>query len=85
MKVIGDQVFYSTEETARLLGVTTRTVHRWLAEQGSTPKQVAGLKAYHSPTGRRFFRQKDIHDIVSRCWGVQLAPRTQRMPKSTHA
>lgn len=85
MKVIGEEIFYSTDEAARLLGVTPRTLHRWVTEHKTKTKHVIELKAYFSPTGRRFFKEKDIHAIVNRCWGIQLSPRRQRITGSNHA
>ncbi|HUC01444.1 MAG TPA: hypothetical protein VMA75_00875 [Candidatus Paceibacterota bacterium] len=68
--------FYNIEETARLLGITPRTLQRWTNchDEGSErPKHIKGLRPVHAPNGKKLFKEADILKAVSACFEMEVS------------
>ena len=69
---IGQHVFYSSEETARLLGVTARTLQKWATDESSRPENLKDLSPIMTPSGRRLFLADEIHAILGRIYRISF-------------
>jgi predicted site-specific integrase-resolvase len=68
--------FYNIEETAKLLGISSRTLSRWTSERENpedTPKHVGILRAVTAPNGKKLFREQDILKAVSECLAMEIS------------
>jgi hypothetical protein len=72
MKTIGQETFLSTEEAAKVLGITSRTLLRWACDEAGRPEHVPEIKFYIAPNGRRFFKTENIVEVVKKCYDVNL-------------
>lgn len=79
MKQICGHVFYSSDEAAKLLGVTPRTLQRWFSEDSAVRSQKAiDLNPVTELNGRRLFRSEEIHRLVEQTYGIRLDPAEVR-------
>jgi hypothetical protein len=69
---IGQHVFYSSEETARLLGVTARTLQKWATDENSRPETLRDLNPIMTPSGKRLFLGHEIHVILGRIYRIEF-------------
>lgn len=69
--------FYSVEETAKILGISKKTLYNWKgkAESNDSKPQTA-LHPVTAPNGRKYFREAEIIAVLSQCWGVEVTPAT---------
>ena len=63
--------FYSIDETAKLIGVTKRTLYNWKDDPLNDAKKKFSLSAVISPAGRKFFREEEIIILLLKSWGVK--------------
>ena len=74
MVTIQGTKFYNIEETAKLLGISTRTLSRWTTERDEDkPKHVAALRSVTAPNGKKLFREEDILRAVSSCLDMEIS------------
>lgn len=66
--------FYNIEETAKLLGISPRTLSRWTTEHDEDkPKHGATLRSATAPNGKKIFREEDILRAVSQCLDMEIS------------
>jgi len=65
--------FYSVEETARILGVSKKTLYNWKGKTDPIDSKMV-LHPVTAPNGRKFFREEEIIAVLSRCWGIEITP-----------
>jgi len=66
--------FYNVEETAKLLGISSRTLFRWTTDgDKEKPKYASALRSVTAPSGKRLFREEDILATVSTCLGMEVS------------
>jgi hypothetical protein len=66
--------FYNIEETAKLLGISSRTLSRWTTEgDREKPKHAPQLRPFTAPNGKKLFREDDILATVSGCLGMEIS------------
>ena len=87
MVTIDGVTFHNVEETAKLLGLTTRTLQRWSSEEDhSKPRHFAKLRFVATPNGKRLYRQENILKVVSECLGMELSEQSlQDLPNLAKA
>jgi DNA-binding transcriptional MerR regulator len=73
MRQISDAVFLSMEEVAHLLGVTARTIQRWIAKGENRPKHAPELTPCLFPDGKKYFRQEQIQTAYAALLGTPLS------------
>lgn len=74
MVTIQGTKFYNIEETAKLLGVSTRTLSRWTTEsKEGRPDHIATLRSVVTPSGKKLFREQDILTAVSQCLDMEVS------------
>ena len=76
MIVIQGTKFYNIEETAKLLGISSRTLSRWTLDErdvGDKPKHIGILRAVIAPNGKKLFREQDILKAVSECLKMEVS------------
>jgi hypothetical protein len=83
VEVVQGVRFYSIEETAKILGVTKRTLYNWnwknhAGRSGS--QQTPILRPVTSPSGRKFFREDEIITALSQCWGIEVTAEGLQNP-----
>jgi DNA-binding transcriptional MerR regulator len=69
---IGNYVFYSSEETAKLLGVTLRTLQKWATDDASRPDHLRDLNPITTPNGKRLFQADEIHTLLGRIYRIDF-------------
>jgi hypothetical protein len=92
MRRIDGITYFTVEESAVLLGITARTIQRWLSEPGNKPKHAPDLTPHLFPDGKKYFKQEDIRLAFTRALGAPLSDkaisdllessRPQKMPLS---
>ncbi|SRR6266481_4753273 len=73
MRRINGITYITIEEAAAMLGITTRTVQRWLSEPLKKPKHAPDLTPYLFPDGKKYFKQEEIQCAYARVLGTQLS------------
>jgi len=73
MKQIDGTMYFTVEELACLLGITVRTVQRWLSEPENKPSHAPNLTPYVFPDGRKYFKQQEIQEAYARVLGSPLS------------
>src|SRR5277367_2312945 len=73
MRRIDGITYFTVEEASRLLGITVRTIQRWLSEPQSKPKHAPELTLYLFPDGKKYVRQEEIKRAYARALGTQLS------------
>ena len=69
--------FYSLEETAKMLGITKRTLYNWTSEaEPNGPKHLPSLRAVVAPNGKKIFKEADILAAVSHCLEIDIRPES---------
>jgi transposase len=75
--------FYTVDETAKLLGVTKKTLYNWKSKpEPSGAKQLPVLHPVTAPNGRKYFREEEILAVLSQCWGIQVTPAALNNPQN---
>lgn len=72
MRRIDGTIYVTVEEAAVMLGITARTVQRWLSEP-QKPKHAPELKPFRFPDGKIYFKQEEIRCYYSRVLGTELS------------
>jgi len=83
MVTIGGVNFYNVDETATLLGISSRTLFRWTTDgDKERPKYASALRPVVAPNGKRLFREDDILATVSKCLGMKVSVQSLKdLPK----
>jgi DNA-binding transcriptional MerR regulator len=77
MVVIEGVKLYNIEETAELLGITTRTLQRWTTEgENDRPKHISTLRPVSAPNGKKLFKEEDILRVVSECLRIDVSAKS---------
>jgi predicted site-specific integrase-resolvase len=78
--------FYNVEETAKLLGISSRTLSRWTTDgDQERPEHAAPLRPVLTPNGKKLFREEDILATVSKCLGMKISVESMsELPKLAH-
>lgn len=75
MVIIQGTKFYSVEETAKMLGISKKTLYNWKGKtEPNNPKHLAVLHPVTAPNGRKYFREKEIIAVLSQCWEIDVTP-----------
>jgi excisionase family DNA binding protein len=72
MRRIDETTYITVEEAAVMLGITARTIQRWLSEPHK-PKHAPELNPYRFPDGKTYFKQEDIRRYYTRVLGTELS------------
>src|SRR5579863_6789809 len=75
MRRIDGLTYITVEEAAVMLGITARTIQRWLSEPHNKPKHAPELTPYLFPDGKKYFKQEDIQRAYARVLGTELSER----------
>jgi hypothetical protein len=75
MRRIDGVTYFTVEESALLLGVTARTIQRWLSEPHNKPKHAPELTPHLFPDGKKYFNQEEIQRAYFHALGTQLSDR----------
>lgn len=66
--------FYSVEETAKILGITKKTLYNWTSRaKSSSEGHGPVLRTVTAPNGRKFYREEAIIAVLSQFWGVDVS------------
>ncbi|MGB8478014.1 MAG: MerR family transcriptional regulator [Acidobacteriaceae bacterium] len=77
MVIIEGIKLYNIEETAELLGITSRTLQRWTAEgENDRPKHISTLRPVSAPNGKKLFKEEDILNVVSHCLEINVSAKS---------
>jgi DNA-binding transcriptional MerR regulator len=77
MVMIQGVKFYNIEETAKLLGISPRTLSRWTCDENKEKPQYAeALHPVMAPNGKKLFREADILATVSKCLGMEISVKS---------
>jgi transposase len=75
--------FYSVEETAKMLGISKKTLYNWKGKtEPNNPKHLAVLHPVTAPNGRKYFRQEEIIAVLSQCRGIDVTPEALNDPRN---
>jgi transposase-like protein len=75
--------FYTVDETAKLLGVTKKTLYNWKSKlESSGAKQLPVLHPVTAPNGRKYFREEEIIAVLSQCWEIEVTPAALNNPEN---
>lgn len=72
MRRIDGTTYVTIEEAATMLGITARTIQRWLSEP-QKPKHAPELKPFRFPDGKTYFKQEEIRTYYTRVLGSELS------------
>jgi hypothetical protein len=75
MRRIDGITYFTVEESAVLLGITARTIQRWLSEPHNKPKHAPELTPHLFPDGKKYFKQEEIQCAFARALGTPLSDR----------
>ena len=75
MRHIDGTTYFTVEEVSVLLGITARTIQRWLSEPHNKPKHAPNLTPYLFPDGKKYFKQQEIQHAFACVLGAPLSER----------
>ncbi len=73
MRRIDGTTYVTLEEAAVMLGITGRTIQRWLSEPCNKPKHAPELTPFLFPDGKTYFKQEEIQRAYLRVLGTELS------------
>jgi DNA-binding transcriptional MerR regulator len=77
MKQICGHRFYTSDETAKILGITPRTLQKWLNDDSPARSRMKSfdLQPVTELNGRRLFKTEEVHRLVEQIYGIQVDPK----------
>lgn len=73
MVSIAGRRFYTIDETAAFLGITSRTLYRWQSEPDSRPEYFLDFEPITTPRGRKLYKEEDILSMATRCLKIDIS------------
>lgn len=76
--------FYSVDETAKILGVSKKTLYNWRdkAESDDPKDSQVSLRPITALNGRILFREQEIIAVLASRYGIEVTPATLRSSRT---